>query len=65
MLNDSEAWAPEVPRASQRAIANVMSRVVMPRLVDFEQWVQHATNFFNRLCAHRRGRGATVDSAFV
>ena len=65
MLNDSHAWAPEVPRAIQRAIANVMSCVVLPRLVDFEQWVQHATDFFNRLCAHRRRRGATVDSAFV
>ena len=65
MLNDSHAWAPEVPRAIQRAIANVMSCVVLPRLVHQEGWVQHATDFFNRLCAHRRGRGATVDSAFV
>ena len=49
MLNDSHAWAPEVPRAIQRAIANAMSCVVLPRLVHQEEWVQHATDFFNRL----------------
>ena len=65
MLADSGRWGPEVARSIQRAIANAISWCVWPRLVDFEAWVAHATGFFQRVCAHRRSRGTTVDAAIL
>ena len=63
MLADSAAWAQGADRPVCRAIANAIAGCVMPKLADLEGWVEHATQFFMRLCAHRRSRGATVDAA--
>ena len=63
MLNDGAAWACGADRSVQRAIACALSGSVMPKLADIEGWVAHATEFFLRLCSHRRNRGATVDAA--
>ena len=63
MLADSAAWAQGADRPVCRAIANAIAGCVMPKLADLEGWVEHATQFFMRLCAHRRNRGATVDAA--
>ena len=68
MLADSTEWAYGLARCEAgkpicRAIASAISWCVMPKLADIEGWVAHATEFFLRLCSHRRNRGTTVDAA--
>ena len=65
MLADSAAWPLEADKHVRRAIAGALSECVMPKLADIEGWVAHATEFFLRLCSHRRNRGATVDAAIA
>ena len=65
MLADSAAWAQGADRPVCRAISNALAGCVMPKLADIEGWIEHATQFFLRLCSHRRNRGATVDAAIA
>ena len=65
MLADNAAWASGADRPVFRAITVAIAECVMPKLADIEGWVTHATEFFLRLCSHRRNRGATVDAAIA
>lgn len=65
MLNDSAAWGQGADRSVCRAITCAVVECVMPKLADIEGWITHATEFFLRLCSHRRNRGATIDAAIA
>ena len=54
MIADAPNWAEGCQHSTVRAIAASVAQLVMPRFVDIEQWRRHATDFFKRLCSHRR-----------
>ena len=63
MLADKMRWAGNGEGSVLKMIANALARVVMPRLVEWEGWRDHAVGFFKRLCAHRRGVFRQVSGA--
>ena len=54
MMADRKFWVCDADSKSQLAIATVTANIVMPRLIELDQWRTYAENFFRRLCAHRR-----------
>ena len=54
MIADAPNWVEGCQHNTVRAIAASVAQLVMPRFVDIEQWRRHATDFFKRLCSHRR-----------
>ena len=54
MLADKANWSPSLKPGITMTVANVMAGLILPRLLDFQQWRDHAANFFSRLCGHRR-----------
>ena len=54
MMADRARWAPDVPVPIACAVVRAVAGVVVPRIMDFEQWRRHTVDFFKRLCAHRR-----------
>ena len=54
MLQDRQRWAPDVQPHVILAITNAVSNICMPWWVDWSTWRRHASDFFDRLCAHRR-----------
>ena len=54
MIADAPNWVEGCQHSTVRAIAASVAQLVMPRFVDIEQWRRHATDFFKRLCSHRR-----------
>ena len=54
MMADRARWAPDVPTPIVCAVVRAVAGVVVPRIMDFEQWRRHTVDFFKRLCGHRR-----------
>ena len=54
MFSDRARWARECPLQVASAITKAISGIVVPRILDYEVWRDHAAAFFKRLCAHRR-----------
>ena len=54
MMADRKFWGCDADAKSQLAIATVTANIVLPRLMELDQWRTYAENFFQRLCAHRR-----------
>ena len=54
MFADKARWAQDTSIQVTCTIVRAISGIVVPRILDFEAWRDHATEFFRRLCAHRR-----------
>ena len=54
LLADHDSWAAGAAKETYKAIASALATLVQPRLVDLYQWKVHATDFFKRLCSHRK-----------
>ena len=63
MLAAREDWACGAPANVTNALANTVSNFVYPRLEDMCSWRRHATDFFQRLCAHRRAMHTQYEAA--
>ena len=64
MVADSSFWAsPDVGKSVVRAIVSAITQQCVPWHFDYARWREHATDFFRRLCSHRRGREDTVTAA--
>ena len=60
MRKDSGRWATSCDIPAMLAITNITSRLIMPRLVDLNQWKAVVSSFLGRLCRHRRTTLATA-----
>ena len=56
-------WAPEVDRPVARAITYVTANVIAPYILSLQEWKDHASDFFRRLCIHRRYTHAQLKGA--
>ena len=62
MLADSASWSHDADKNVARCVASAISKIVMPWLVDWQDWRKHASDFFRRLCLHRQRRADTTDA---
>ena len=65
MFADKARWARESPIHVASAITKAISGIVIPRILDYEVWRDHAAAFFRRLCAHRRAMHVRWNKAMV
>ena len=54
MQADKGRWAPDVDMPIVNAMVRAVTGIVVPHIMDFQQWRRHTVEFFKRLCAHRR-----------
>ena len=54
MMADRDSWAVGVDFTVARTVCTAIWRTCLPWWLDWHTWQAHATEFFNRLCAHRR-----------
>ena len=54
MQADRGRWAPDVDMPIVSAMVRAVTGLVVPHIMDFQQYRRHTTEFFKRLCGHRR-----------
>ena len=64
MFHDRARWSHAIDIRTASALASVTAHIVMPRLVDSEEWQKHSEKFFRRVCAHRRHMHGKYEAAF-
>ena len=54
MVADAKHWAETEDRSVIWTVASAVAKVVMPMILDFQQWRMHINNHLRRLCGSRR-----------